>query len=313
MVALINSDRMNNGLTPVELGNNPAAQLHADELFEQEFLGHWGLDGLKPYMRYTLAGGLGAESENASGSTDPRFPGVLYAETPVTDSLRKAQEGLMSSPGHRRTILDPWHQKVNLGIACDNVGCSVVQQFEHNYVAFDGIPSFSNGILAFSGRTFEGLVYQNTQIWYDPLPEALQAGQIRETHCYDRGTPVVFIRKPAPIGSYYSTNSSLYTWPNCFHPEVVDPNTLPDEYLYSVRLSGIQPVRPPRFLPNKTGLVSWKSAELYNVQGTEFEVLADMSLYLSQYGRGVYTVAIWGNHDDESVQLTNYSIFVESF
>jgi len=55
MLDLINQDRSTNGLTAVELGSNTAAQEHAEELFNNGFLGHWGLDGLKPHMRYTMA------------------------------------------------------------------------------------------------------------------------------------------------------------------------------------------------------------------------------------------------------------------
>ena len=159
MLDLINRDRMDNGLTPVERGHNLAAQAHAEELFQRGFLGHWGLDGLKPYMRYTLASGAGAEAENVAGSNMPRIHGASYAKTPVRDSLLEAEEGLMASPGHRRNILNPWHQRVNLGIACDDVGCTVVQQFEHTYVQFDRVPSVSKGRLAFAGRLLGGFTY----------------------------------------------------------------------------------------------------------------------------------------------------------
>jgi len=297
MLDLINQDRMAYGVAPVELGSNPAAQIHAEELFQNGFLGHWGLDGLKPYMRYTVAGGTGAEGENVSGPINPRVPGARYARTPVRDSLREAQQGLMTSPGHRRNILDHSHQSVNLGIACDDVDCVVVQQFESNYVQFERVPSIEDGLLAFSGRTLGGFVYQNAQVWFDPLPKSLQATQIGTTSCFDGGTPIAFIREPAPTGSYYTRQSTEYSWTNCRDPRDVDPVALPPKVMTA--------------LPDQTGRVPWEDARDYNVRGDMFEVGVDISGYLAQYGRGVYTIVIWGERDKEAVAVTNYSVFVQ--
>jgi uncharacterized protein YkwD len=301
MLDLINTDRINNGLEPLKLGSHLAAQLHAAELFRNGFLGHWGLDGLKPYMRYTLAGGTGAEAENVSGSNEPRIPGLRYAKTTVMDSLRVAQEGLMSSPGHRRNMLDPYHQRVNLGIACDNVSCTVAQQFESVYVNFKSVPSIEGGnlaVLSFSGQLLGGFVYYQTQVWYDPLPKPLKAAQIRATYCYDSGTPIVFIRELAPAGSYYTSNSNEYSWTNCLDPRDIDPASPPPRVTSS--------------LPDYTGQVPSVDANLYEVQGSSFNIAVDVSKYTQEYGQGVYTIVIWGESSDgDTVPLTNFSIFRE--
>ena len=298
MLDMINRDRVDNGLPPVELGSNLAAQFHAEELFSYGFLGHWGLDGMKPYMRYTQAGGTGSEGENVAGSNEPRVFGVRYAKTPIRDSLNELQEGLMASPGHRRNILNPSHQNVNLGIACDDVECTVVQQFEHNYVQFENLPSIRNGQLAFSGLTLADFVYGGLQIWYDPLPQPLDTAQIRASYCYDSGVPVVFIRQPAPPGSFYTSDISNFSWSNCLDPRDVDP---------------IMP--PPKVSAaseDEVGQIPWTDADIYNVQGQEFDILVDISHHVAQFRDGVYTVVIWGDRGDESVPLTNYSVFVES-
>lgn len=67
MLELINLERAKVGAPPVVLGDNIAAQLHAESALENCFTGHWGVDGLKPYMRYSLAGGYQSNGENASG------------------------------------------------------------------------------------------------------------------------------------------------------------------------------------------------------------------------------------------------------
>ena len=57
MLELINAERIEVGLHPVALGDNVAAQVHAEASLKYCFSSHWGIDGLKPYMRYSLAGG----------------------------------------------------------------------------------------------------------------------------------------------------------------------------------------------------------------------------------------------------------------
>ena len=62
MLELINSERTRAGIPPVTLGDNIAAQLHAESSLANCFSGHWGADGLKPYMRYSLGGVVQSES-----------------------------------------------------------------------------------------------------------------------------------------------------------------------------------------------------------------------------------------------------------
>ncbi len=63
---LINEDRAKHGLAPVSLGNNIAAQKHAEDMLKYRYISHWDSEGYKPYMRYTEYNGRGEVSENAS-------------------------------------------------------------------------------------------------------------------------------------------------------------------------------------------------------------------------------------------------------
>ena len=67
MLRLINNERRAAGVPEVVLGVNDAAQLHAEDSLEGCYSSHWGSDGLKPYMRYSLAGGYQSNGENGSG------------------------------------------------------------------------------------------------------------------------------------------------------------------------------------------------------------------------------------------------------
>jgi len=56
----------------------------------------------------------------------------------------------MSSPGHKTTLIDKWNTTVNLGIACNEYTCAVVQQFERNYII--SVLRITNGNVANATR-----------------------------------------------------------------------------------------------------------------------------------------------------------------
>ena len=213
MLALINAERRIAGLDPVVLGDNDAAQLHAEASLAGCFASHWGLDGLKPYMRYSLAGGYQSNGENVSGldycistSDGYRFIGTMDQE------IKETMEGWMSSPGHRRNILDRWHKKVNIGLAWDRYNFTAIQHFEGDYVQFDRLPSIDNGVLSFEGRAKNGVTFGGdrdlgVQIYYDPPPYTLTRGQVTRTYCYRSGLQIVSLRPPLSGNSYYPVDT----------------------------------------------------------------------------------------------------------
>ena len=148
MLELINADRASVGLSPVVLGSNLAAQGQAEEMLEHSYVSHWGLDGIPPYMRYTLAGGMNYESENTSGVAETPETESLYRTISPKEKLREIEGDWMQSPGHRTNILFPWHKKVNLGIACNRITCQAVQQLKGNYIEFQRPPTLSSGMLS---------------------------------------------------------------------------------------------------------------------------------------------------------------------
>ena len=203
---LINRDREGNGLAPVTLGSNSAAQKHAEERLANRHSSHWGMNGLKPYMRYTLAGGVNYEAENGFmtetywiGGRDPS-----YRRDPK-EMLEEAQEGLMASPGHRKNILDKWHKKVNLGIAYDEGRLDLVQQFEGDYIDFSKLPSISGNILLMAGKVNLGII-ENITMYYDPLPQPLSPEQLDAPpydDAYGLGEDIGTILPPLPPDYFY--------------------------------------------------------------------------------------------------------------
>ena len=164
MLELINSERTRAGVPPVTLGDNIAAQLHAESSLANCFSGHWGADGLKPYMRYSLAGGYQTNSENGSGSDYCIRASDRYrAFGNIEAEIREMMEGWMNSPGHRRNILGKWHRKVNIGLAWDRYNMVGYQHFEGGFVQYDQLPEIMNGTLSMSGSALNGLRFSRKE------------------------------------------------------------------------------------------------------------------------------------------------------
>ncbi|MXZ02515.1 MAG: CAP domain-containing protein, partial [Chloroflexi bacterium] len=111
-LTLINDARSDAGLNELSLDTNTAAQSHAEQSRDACTRGHWDADGLKPYMRYTIAGGEQYSSENVFAiDFCPEDLSNYDLETP-REQIDFAMDRFLNSPGHRQNILDPHHRKV---------------------------------------------------------------------------------------------------------------------------------------------------------------------------------------------------------
>lgn len=315
VVTLINSERVKAGLSEVVLGDNLAAQLHAEASLRDCISGHWGLDGLKPYMRYTLAGGTQYNAENASGlDYCIRSADGYSAHNGIRQESREAMGTLMESQGHRRNILDPLHRKVNVGLAWDSYNVVMIQQFEGDYIEFTATPTIASGILSMSGILTNGAEFVDiddlyVQVYYDPPPHALTRGQASRTYCYDRGLQVGAIRRPLTDGSYWTRDSYPSETSPCPNPYDV-PSMLPGarsvpEAHNLWRESYIE----HQTMPSVSINVPWITASGWSVGQREFSVRADVGHLLAQNGAGVYTITLSATIGGEYAPVSDYSIF----
>ena len=333
MLELINYERERAGLNPVELGYNAAAQIHAEAAIEGCFGSHWGLDGLKPYMRYTLAGGYQSNAENWSGNTytvtqgSRKWSGLDYCLTnsdggfsnPLDDGtipslIDNAMEGLMNSPGHRRNILGRWHKRVNIGIAIDGFNFAGVQHFEGDYVVYDSLPSLRDGELSLTGTVMNGARLDEprdlgVQIYYDPPPQPLTLGQLAFTYCYSSGLQVASLRPPLDANQYYTTNMFSTAMSSCIDSyslpsDTPAPTSLQEEKNFkdAARIAIATQEPPPMIVP-------WITATEWNINGQSFAVRANVGAITQTYGYGVYTIIVWAKLGDEREVVSEYSIF----
>ncbi len=190
---LINEDRKANGLKPVVLGNNLAAQKHAEHLVKNDIISHWNTDGLKPYMRYTNERGNGYVSENIGFTRGVCLP--AFCSIDIKEDIKSHQWSMVNDDAafewsHRDTILDPYHNKVNIGIAVYAGDLALVQSFENDYIMWKrpttrtGDRVIMSGLSAFNQGSISWVA-----VFYDKTPQKISPAELFAKHRgkYDQG------------------------------------------------------------------------------------------------------------------------------
>lgn len=164
------------------------ATSHATEMAAYEFVSHWGRDGLKPYHRYSFAGGSDATQENVSAA-DNTWSNKLSDLKQDTSylHLRMYQE-TPPNDGHRKTILAPQHTHVGFGIALEKLRLRVVELFVARYVE---VPPLSRVMKPGSEFVFAAKMLKrehtlnHVEVFYEPsLPKPPDLSWLREPRSY---------------------------------------------------------------------------------------------------------------------------------
>ena len=315
-LTLINDARTAASVTELVLDDNPAAQSHAENSRAHCTRGHWGPDGTKPYMRYTLAGGEQYSAENVFAiDYCPEDLDQYTLQTPV-EQIDYAMGLFMNSPGHRKTMLDPFHRKVGIGIAYRPPTIWFVQLFVGDYIDYQTKPTIESGTLTLSGQIKNGATVSDTtptvMIYYDRPLEPLTRGQLSRTYCYTYGQTIARLRPPLEPGSRYTQDETVLDVESksCPAPYDIPPDdTSPasSEEAHSnweqARDSSQTEVRRQFTFPLIT-------SEAWSAHGDNFALVADISRLLETHGEGVYTIAIWGEINGEAAPISEYSIFI---
>jgi uncharacterized protein YkwD len=190
-LSLINSDRQTNGLQSVTLSSINSGQQQAEEMLKKGYFSHWDMQGYKPYMRYTLAGGQGAVAENCAWQGMTGNILSIDVKSTIKDmEWRMMYDDASSNWGHKDNILNALHNKVSIGIAYDNHNVYFVQDFEDDFVSWSQL-SVSNNQVTMSGNiNSQQRSIQQIAIYYDnPAPLTVnQLEQAPYNHGYAPGT-----------------------------------------------------------------------------------------------------------------------------
>lgn len=317
---LVNAARSEAGAAPVALGDMLVAQRQAEGLLRDCVLSHWGTDGLKPYMRYSLAGGYRVNGENVltHGECGVRGGWIARHGDPL-DEAAAAVRGFMASPGHRETILDPDYRVMHLGLAWDGRVFKMVQHFEGPAVVMAEPPGLRDGVLRASGELPGELAFREggtftAGLVYDPPPRALTRGQLARTSCYGGGELVAVVAGDALPGRDGRRYEGVVTEERCVDPYGVARSAAPaGSWGELARLNEQAEHRADRPVRAVVSAVLVRAREM-RAEGLEFALEADVSGVLAEHGAGVYTVVLAAELEDgpegEPVAFAEHSVFV---
>lgn len=175
---MINRDRAVAGLPPVEL--DPQASAIADTYCRQQIrygtTGHFTVDGLAPYMRYSFAGGNDGVSENAAAWSAT----YKFSDRSLYDMIRRSEDAMMKEvaphDGHRRTILDPFATHVGIGLAWEHGEFRLTEEFIRRYVDWKRpLPRAAslNEQITASGKPLKTYKIEAISVHHEPLPQSL--------------------------------------------------------------------------------------------------------------------------------------------
>lgn len=178
VLRLINRERAARGLGTVEL-DQPTSDI-ADSYCRQQILngtsGHFTIDGLTPYMRYSFAGGTDGLTENAAAWS----ANYNFSDRALYEMVRRSHDAMMAEQpphdGHRQAILDPAATHVGIGLAWDGGEFRIAQEFVRRYLTWTRpLPrsAFLGDKITAGGKTLPGYRVDAVSIHYEPFPQPL--------------------------------------------------------------------------------------------------------------------------------------------
>ena len=269
----INSDRAANGTGPVALGYNQAAQQHADSMLYYGYFSHNDTQGYKPYMRYSLLGGLGADFENVAYF----FYSVNHftSTSSVEDAMKTLEHSMVYNDssccanGHRYNILSPLHNVVSIGVAYNGTAVFFDEEFENDYLNLN---------FSYSGSSASNPYYvtmNGVPIQHVAVPNSIY---------------IAFDGAPAP-----ETRTQLDNGPHEYGPGTLVGGVLPRLGL----LGGCA-----QFTSGTTVCAdTWKFTQ------TSVDIAFSLGAFVRNYGPGVYTIYLVTGSSTSSA-ITTISVIV---
>jgi hypothetical protein len=226
MLDLINADRQANGLTAVEWDDSAAqaAQLHAEDMAQQNYFSHWNTQGWGPDVRYGLAGGTDVIRENVAAQWSRYNDGRPAPIGDWREVIRDAQVGLMNSPGHRANILDPHHTHVGIGVAynAETGEARIAQEFINRFVELTPVATntANDGEVAISGTLLRGARQPLINVAFEPLPTPLTPDDLnnRMPQTYRSPAETIDVVRPIVQGKQFEARVPVgQSGPGLYH------------------------------------------------------------------------------------------------
>jgi uncharacterized protein YkwD len=181
VLKLINRDRALYKLPPVEL--DVAASAMGDEYCRTQIrnrtTGHFTIDGVAPYARFSLAGFNDAVSENAAAWSAT----YDFSDRALYEMVRRSQDAMMAeaapNDGHKRTLLDPHATHVGIGLAWEEGEFRLVHELIRRHIDWTRpLPRdarLGQQPVTTSGRALPGVTIEGITVHHEPLPRPIAA------------------------------------------------------------------------------------------------------------------------------------------
>lgn len=190
IVEQINRDRAAAGVPAVKYAPelSRAADPHCQEMLQHNYTSHWNRAGWPPYLRYSQAGIRDNTSENVASfwCSNCHF----HLEKLLPEALQAHARFMEETPpydGHRKSILNPTHTHVGIGLAYGPEGFRMVELFAGRYVDLDPLPATAkvNQTFRISGSVrAKGFDLMAISVFYEPPPQPMSLAQLKETYSY---------------------------------------------------------------------------------------------------------------------------------
>ncbi|MGQ9896567.1 MAG: CAP domain-containing protein [Acidobacteriota bacterium] len=215
LLYVINTQRTQAGAPPVTLDDLAVqvAEAHAQDMAQHNYLSHWNRDGLLPYMRYGLRGGTHYCAENVSmlSGLSPRA-GTAEVKAAVLRLQQAMHDETPPNDGHRRTILNPEHTHVGLGIAVVGRELRLAQEFLSRYVEFEPLPTKvrPGDRLTVVGKVLNSdeFAFYAAAVYHEPLPQPLTLEQLRRPRAYTLPQNPHMLKPRLTDGSQYADGTT---------------------------------------------------------------------------------------------------------
>ncbi len=267
---LINRDRAAHDLSPVGVSQVQSGQQHADSMLKYGYFSHWDVQGLKPYMRYSILGGTGFVEENVAFefTTFPTYSTVSSVERAITNLEYQMvnNDSYCCQNGHRDNILNQFHNAVSIGIAYNTTDVFFVEDFVTDYAGINS-PIVSGGdTVNLVGTPSQSLDPSSIQVFYDGFPHSITTQDIRSNFSgpYDQGTFIGGVLPPCQ--SLFSCSS----------------------YQGAITVQ----------------------ASTWSVGSSSLNIRFSLGDFINKYGSGVYTLYLIQGSTSNPEYLTSISVFV---
>jgi hypothetical protein len=277
----INKDRQQFGLHPVNFSNNKAAQYQAQNVLSTMYMSHLTTDGQKPYILYSNFGGTGKLRQNVAVIGDYYYYNkcisgeIVCKKIDPYRTISLLEDIMMYNDAHadwhhRYNILDKYSTNVSLGIAYNDYFFTIVQNFENNYIFFSK-PIIMNNLtkhIEISGKILNNTKFHNIEVYYDSLPTDTFYQKYKDPNVYQPGKLVGAVKEATKIGFAIGDGNNNTLIEN-------KQNNISSSILLLSNITMINPI-----------------VEKYSKSDNIFDLVFDLSPFIKEYGKGVYTIMI---------------------